>query len=144
MFLITFRVQIYSLQCSIRFYKIWPSLHLQLHPLFAPSVMVTLASLLFFNHLSLFQWLERLLPSCLTLSTSSFVQHITFSVSPCQSPYLIIQSSPSLEFNSLYSLFMVHFFSKAFSLLLCLPPAGMNLVYFVSFYISSTDTMPDR
>ena len=74
---------------------------------FAPSVMGTLASLLFVNHVSLlplqhllhllFSVLKRLLPSCLTcLASSSFV-YVVFSVSPSQLPCLIIQSTPSFE-----------------------------------------------
>ena len=128
-------------QCSTRFYRIWPLLHLWLI-LFCPFVMGTLACLLFINHVSLlplqhllhllFSLLKRLLPSSHLLNFFKFCLYIIFSVSPSQLPYLIIQSTPSFESNTLYFLFLVYFFSKAFvCLLLCLLPAGMNLFCFL-------------
>lgn len=133
------------MQCSTRFYKIWPLTASQTPSSFCPFCYgLTLASLLLLNSStsSYISTFTHVVPTALT-ALPLMAHSLTFSslvqMPPSQSSYLIIQSFLSLEVGILYSFFMFYFYSEAFiCLLLCLLPARMNLVCLVSCCISST------
>ena len=129
-------------QCSARFSRIWPLLHLWLYPLLPLLLRAhwplcsSLTTWAYFHSSSFYTCCSLCLrgssPLVSLFSFFTFCLYIIFSVSPSQLPDLITESTPSFESNTLYFLFLVYFFSKAFvCLLLCLLPARMNLFCFL-------------
>lgn len=110
-------------QCSTRFSRIWPVLHLWLYPLLplllrAHWPLCSSLTTWAYSHSSIFYSCYSL---CLrgsspfvSLFNFTFCLYIIFSVSPSQLPDLITESTPSFESTTLYFLFLVYFFSKAF------------------------------